>query len=176
MGLKSIIVNFPGWIVRFKRGSSLLGKKVSVYTTVSPGSPLKWSEGKDHLSVFCEVKCQEAGSFRYHFIVESEESETAETVESGHGYFLVMPGLEINGKPLNLDGICCQTYLTKLLGPLNEWKDRLKVSHETGYNMIHLTPIHELGVSNSAYSLSNHHSLIQTLGEGAGFQDIQVRN
>ncbi|KAF1764730.1 hypothetical protein GCK72_004680 [Caenorhabditis remanei] len=162
-----------GWIVRFKRGSSLLGKKVSVYTTVSPGSPLKWSEGKDHLSVFCEVKCQEAGSFRYHFIVESEESETAETVESGHGYFLVMPGLQINGKPLNLDGICCQTYLTKLLGPLNEWKNRLKVAHDTGYNMIHLTPIHELGVSNSAYSLSNHHSLIQTLGDGAGFQDIQ---
>uniref|UniRef100_A0A1I7U7N9 Glycogen debranching enzyme n=1 Tax=Caenorhabditis tropicalis TaxID=1561998 RepID=A0A1I7U7N9_9PELO len=155
-----------GWIVRFKRGASLLGKQVTVETTLSPGTPLKWSEGQDHLSVYCEVKCQEAGSFRYSFHVENSSEE------QGSGYFLVMPGLEINGKPLELDGICCQTYLTKLLGPLPEWKNRLRVAMETGYNMIHLTPIHELGISNSSYSLSDHHGLGKTIGP-YGFQDIQ---
>ncbi|PIC44676.1 hypothetical protein B9Z55_004964 [Caenorhabditis nigoni] len=171
-----------GWIVRFKRGSSLLGKRVTVFTTVCPDRPLEWSEGKDHLSVYCQVRCETAGSFRYHFIVEKEKSPVengisengkSENPESGHGYFLVMPELKINGKPLSLDGICCQTYLTKLLGPISEWKNRLKVAHETGYNMIHLTPIHELGISNSSYSLSNHHSLIQTVGTDTKFENIQ---
>ncbi|KAL6734396.1 hypothetical protein Aduo_004940 [Ancylostoma duodenale] len=51
------------------------------------------------------------------------------------------------------------------IGSLSCWEKRLRVSKESGYNMIHLTPIHELGVSNSSYSLSNHHALIQTIHE-----------
>ncbi|VDM71734.1 unnamed protein product [Strongylus vulgaris] len=31
--------------------------------------------------------------------------------------------------------------------------------------MIHLTPVHELGVSDSCYSISNHHALIKTIHE-----------
>ena len=53
------------------------------------------------------------------------------------------------------DGIACQTYITKLLGPLSEWKTRLQTAVECGYNMIHLTPIQQLGSSRSAYSISN---------------------
>ncbi|EGT54590.1 hypothetical protein CAEBREN_28219 [Caenorhabditis brenneri] len=155
-----------GWVVRFKRGSSLLGKKVAVYTSITPEVPLEWSEGNDHLSVHCQVECQQAGSFRYFFNVE-------ESKEEGSGYFLVMPSLQVNGKALELDGICCQTYLTKLLGPLPEWKNRLRIAHESGYNMIHLTPIQELGVSNSSYSLSDHHGLVKTLGSHYGFEDIR---
>ncbi|CAL2030891.1 unnamed protein product [Caenorhabditis brenneri] len=156
-----------GWVVRFKRGSSLLGKKVAVYTSITPEVPLEWSEGNDHLSVHCQVECQQAGSFRYFFNVE-------ESKEEGSGYFLVMPSLQVNGKALELDGICCQTYLTKLLGPLPEWKNRLRIAHESGYNMIHLTPIQELGVSNSSYSLSDHHGLVKTLGSHYGFEDIRT--
>lgn len=169
--LESVIRKIEkGWIVRFKRGSSLLGKKVKVFTSICPGNSLEWSEGKDHLAVYCQVECKEAGSFRYWFKIEDSE-------ERGSGYFLVMPELKINGKCLPLDGIACQTYLTKLLGPLSEWKERLEVAHQTGYNMIHLTPIHELGISNSSYSLSDHHSLIKTIqsqDQKFGFEDVQA--
>ena len=55
----------------------------------------------------------------------------------------------------SLDGICCITHITKLLGPLTEWEGRLRVSYEAAYNMIHFTPIQQLGSSQSAYSISN---------------------
>ena len=35
----------------------------------------------------------------------------------------------------------CQTVLSKLLGSIDTWKDKLEVGHESGYNMFHFTPI-----------------------------------
>ena len=40
-----------------------------------------------------------------------------------------------------LDSIICQTVLSKLLGPLPTWKDKLEVAYRSGYNMVHFTPI-----------------------------------
>ena len=54
-----------------------------------------------------------------------------------------------------LDSITCLTHISKLLGPLSEWKDRLRVAKEAGYNMVHLTPVQQLGGSNSAYSIKD---------------------
>ncbi|KAK6735058.1 hypothetical protein RB195_018326 [Necator americanus] len=149
-----------GQFVRFHRGSSLLGIDVEIRTTLTGDEPLKWSSGKDHLAMYCQVECSTAGSFKYCFSADGEES--------GSGYFLVMPVLMVSGKHLPLDGVACQTHLTKLLGSLSCWEKRLRVSKESGYNMIHLTPIHELGISNSSYSISNHHALIQTIHEKDG--------
>ncbi|VDO29924.1 unnamed protein product [Heligmosomoides polygyrus] len=146
-----------GEFVRFHRGSSLLGVDVEVRTTLTGDEPLKWTTGTDHLAIYCQVECTRAGSFKYFF--------TADGKTCGSGYFLVMPALMVNGQRLPLDGVACQTHLTKLLGSFSNWEDRLRVSKESGYNMIHLTPIHELGVSNSSYSLSDHHALIQTIHE-----------
>ncbi|KJH49784.1 glycogen debranching enzyme [Dictyocaulus viviparus] len=156
-----------GHFVRFHRGTSLLGEDVQVFTTLTGTKPLTWMAGTDHLATYCQVECTKAGSFKYHF--------NAGEMNCGSGYFLVMPTLMVNGRRLPLDGIACQTHLTKLLGPLSCWEDRLRVSKESGYNMIHLTPIHQLGVSNSSYSISDHHALIQNIkeeGQDVTFDDV----
>lgn len=41
------------------------------------------------------------------------------------------------------------------MGTLDCWKGRLLVSHKCGYNLIHFTPIQELGGSHSAYSIKD---------------------
>lgn len=75
----------------------------------------------------------------------------------------------------SLDGICCITHITKLLGPLTEWEERLRVSHEAAYNMIHFTPIQQLGGSESAYSISDQLALCDRyLPAGYTPQNISV--
>jgi len=57
---------------------------------------------------------------------------------------------------LPMDAIQLQTVLPKLLGTADQWRDRLFVSHRTGYNMVHFTPLQKLNAeSNSSYSISD---------------------
>lgn len=69
-------------------------------------------------------------------------------------YIIVNPELRVP-----LENIRCQTVLSKNLGLLSSWRQRLTMTNEAGYNMVHFTPIQELGSSNSAYSLRNQHKL-----------------
>lgn len=60
---------------------------------------------------------------------------------------------------LSLNSLSICTHLSKLLGPFCEWEDRLRVSKEAGYNVIHLTPIQLLGISNSRFKILNYLNL-----------------
>lgn len=54
--------------------------------------------------------------------------------KSGGGYIVVDPVLRVgeDNHILPLDCISIQTYLSKCLGPLDEWLDRLRVAKEAG--------------------------------------------
>ena len=96
---------------------------------------------------FIEIELTSAGPYRFNYT--KAEGDAME--QEGSGYFLVEPDLGYSP-----EGICCQTYITKLMGPFQEWKKRLRVGKEAGYNMFHFTPMQQLGSSRSAYSISNH--------------------
>jgi len=63
----------------------------------------------------------------------------------------VDPTLTVGESPeiqIPLDAVCCQTVFAKSLGPISEWKQRLQVSHRSGYNFVHFTPIQVLTIVN----------------------------
>ena len=80
--------------------------------------------------------------FRYEFF--KSKSDLSKPI--GCGYFAIVPEWKIaNGtKTLSLNSLSVITYLAKLLGPLREWEERLMVSKECSFNVLHLTPVQKL--------------------------------
>eukprot|EP00092_Neocalanus_flemingeri_P012105 GFUD01013053.1.p1 GENE.GFUD01013053.1~~GFUD01013053.1.p1 ORF type:complete len:1475 (+),score=544.67 GFUD01013053.1:73-4497(+) len=167
------------WVLRFKLGPDCLAENVSIFTNYPPAGceyhrtsyhPLPWHCPSQHdkTSHYAQLTVLLPGSFHFYFTTTS----TLPThTPAGGGHFLVDPELVYP-----LDSIICQTVLSKLLGPLPTWKDKLEVAHRSGYNMVHFTPIQALGASNSAYSLADQHQLNKTFSPAssqATFADVE---
>ncbi|KAL6104713.1 agl [Pungitius sinensis] len=151
-----------GFELQFRLGPTLQGRRVVVHTNYPlEGQPFKrngfrvleWAfptGGDDDSDKFCTLDLKIAGSYQYYF-------GYGDTERSGGGYIVVDPVLHIgaDNRILPLDCITIQTYLSKCLGHLDDWSDRLRVAKESGYNMIHFTPLQTLGESRSCYSLAD---------------------
>ncbi|XP_071444480.1 glycogen debranching enzyme [Hetaerina americana] len=197
-----------GWVLQFRLGASLLGRRVTIYVN-HPASTsqdpkefdrhtyhiLQWktdnhatdatpntsdgvmSSATDGTAIYAEILLSQAGSFHYYFTHDGSKDLSS----NGSGFFLVDPvlrvGVEGQEEQLALDCIQCQTVLSKCLGPFSSWEAKLKVSAESGYNMVHFTPIQKLGGSNSAYSLSDQLGLnpvFSTPEKKVSFDDIEA--
>ncbi|XP_053603151.1 glycogen debranching enzyme isoform X2 [Plodia interpunctella] len=129
----------------------------------------------DDTDLYCELKLARAGSFHYYFVYDNAESPIG---PQGSGWFQVPPTLRTGAADaeLPLDALLCHTVLAKALGPLPRWERVLRVSKEAGYNMIHFTPVQELGASNSSYSIANQLRLnpkFDSDGREATFADVE---
>lgn len=142
---------------------------------------------------YAEISIELSGSFRYYCSLK----ESGYAVEVCSGYFVVDPVMHVpcpiavtgetgfavgrsaaasNGndlKRMELDEICMQTVVTKHLGPVEEWLSRLRTSKETAYNMVHFTPVQQLGASNSAYSIRNQLEIDSRYGSGASWHSVK---
>ncbi|XP_031163660.1 glycogen debranching enzyme-like isoform X1 [Sander lucioperca] len=151
-----------GFELQFRLGPTLQGTEVQVYTNYPAKGhkfdrlkfrPLDWvypNGWEDDCDKYCRLDLMVAGSYQYYFSCGDKE-------KVGGGYIIVDPVLRVgaNDVILPLDCICSQTYLAKCLGPLDKWLDRVRVAKETGYNMIHFTPLQKLGVSGFCYSMAD---------------------
>ena len=148
-----------GWTLRFTVAPPLSAECVHLFTDFPARDQpykrgqlreLQWRfRGKDQRwdpDRFVDLNLDAAGAFRFVFTLGERGTEDPE----GSGYLLVNPDLGYS-----TDSISCQTYVTKLLGQVSEWLPRLEVAYQSGYNMIHFTPIQHLGSSNSSYSIAN---------------------
>ncbi|VUZ41310.1 unnamed protein product [Hymenolepis diminuta] len=172
------------WIIRFRLDETLISKNVRFFTNYPIGAKnfvrtkyyeISIIQAKNTLkkldrfdNYFVLGPLQFSGAFHFVFTVD-DSTFTLDKLNSkslsehgGQGYFVVESKFAV-GHPENLDrfaqwdleGVMLQTYISKNLGPLKEWRDRLRPAYECGYNMIHFTPIQEIGSSGSGYSLKD---------------------
>ncbi|XP_065155607.1 glycogen debranching enzyme isoform X2 [Atheta coriaria] len=148
--------------LQFRLGPNLFGKRGKLFFNYPVGirlfkrdeyQDLEWRlddncKNSDDTAYYAKLKLTLPGGYHYYLEDRSDKSILAS------GYVLVDPELSFGpNEPLPLDCIQCQTVLAKSLGHFNTWPGKLLVAKEAGYNMIHFTPIQELGDSNSSYSL-----------------------
>ncbi|KMQ85599.1 glycogen debranching enzyme, partial [Lasius niger] len=156
-----------GWKVEFRLGASLLGKTLDVFINHPLSSDKKFERHTYYqlqwVDESASIHLILPGSFHY-YVTDQVEGHIKPVAS---GYLLVDPELKIgeHGKKLPLDCIQVQTVLAKCLGPFSTWEDKLLVTRNSGYNMIHFTPIQELGLSKSSYSLKDQMQLNNVFNE-----------
>ncbi|CAF1107823.1 unnamed protein product [Didymodactylos carnosus] len=189
LGPKGLFCCKKSWLIRFILVPKLVPKNVRLYSNHPSSSSLteqpkferntytelEWqypSHGKhDDWNRYVELECNLPGTFHYYFTCDDQKTP------EGDGYFLVEPTLEWpdgKGETLPIDCIACQSVLSKSLGKFDDWEERLVVAKQSGYNMIHFTPIQKLyHVSNSSYAITDHHELNPLFGKGVTHDHIK---
>lgn len=156
-----------GWKVEFRLGASLLGKRLDVFINHPLSNDKKFERHTYYqlqwVDESANIHLTLSGSFHY-YITDQVEGHIKPVAS---GYLLVDPELKIgeDEKKLPLDCIQVQTVLAKCLGSFSTWEDKLLVARNSGYNMIHFTPIQELGHSKSSYSLKDQTKLNPVFNE-----------
>ena len=159
----------PDSQLRFTLSTSLVPYDVQLFcdyhsTNFQRGvyQQLSWSS-KDE-DRFAQIFCTRSGPIHYYFTAKDQK---------GEGYIIVEPRL-FNLPTSDSDEIMCLTFLSKSLGKMEDWQSRLSIAYHTGYNMIHFTPIQQLyKVSNSSYSITNHHQLNPIFGKDKTHDDVK---
>ncbi|PRT53794.1 Glycogen debranching enzyme [Wickerhamiella sorbophila] len=67
--------------------------------------------------------------------------------------FVVATIFTLQDKQVSPNELCVQSVLSKLMGPLPQWPDKLAKIAAKGYNMIHFVPLQQRGESNSPFSI-----------------------
>jgi len=63
------------------------------------------------------------------------------SLRKGNGYVNVDPNLVAGDQDIPLESLQVVSVLAKCLGPFPLWESKLLVAKESGYNMVHFTPI-----------------------------------
>ena len=99
------------------------------------------------------IVVRRAGCWLFRLVIDGESFDAeakAGDITTTQGCLLVPVGpppgpLKLTecavGDAPQIDNVRLQTYLAKCLGQLDRWEDRLRVAFETGYNMVHITPL-----------------------------------
>eukprot|EP00053_Salpingoeca_punica_P015824 m.146643 g.146643 ORF g.146643 m.146643 type:complete len:1557 (-) comp16812_c0_seq2:328-4998(-) len=109
------------------------------------------------------IVVNKSGNFDFRY--ECRLMQNLDPTTSYSGSLLVDPNVVVDGHRVSMRTLCMQTLLTPCLGALEDWESRMRVSSESGYNAIHLSPVQELGASKSAYCL-RHHDRLDPVAQG----------
>ncbi|XP_055679144.1 glycogen debranching enzyme [Lutzomyia longipalpis] len=184
-----------GTILHIVPGPNLLGRHIALYCNYPQNdsngfertkySTLIWhtSSGQkltnaaqpfvevNDLDIYCEIVANKSGTFHFYFSFQESPKK-----REGSLYVQVEPKIKVGPKnaerEIPLDSIRCQTVMAKCLGHLETWEAKLRVTHESGYNLLHFTPIQKLGNSRSGYSLCDQLSVNPDFGPSANFDKV----
>ncbi|KAH9506703.1 hypothetical protein DERF_011421 [Dermatophagoides farinae] len=120
--------------IRFMIGPSLYGRQINLKTNYTDDYTQFNRTKLTEIDIGENLQLKSSGSFHFVYVDKNDKTEPIS---------------------LSINALQCQTVLSKLMGPIDTWKDKLQVSIQCNYNMIHWTPIQTLGGSNSAYSLAD---------------------
>jgi glycogen debranching enzyme len=182
------------WILRLTPNPRIAHKHIRLFCNITPPAsnlPFKrtnfyeypWqlkqpTNNHDDFDRHVDIACHSAGSYHYFFTYGEDASDFE--AKRGGCTFLIDPILtrpvanSTSLQVLELNGLQVQTVLSKLLGPLDQWRARLECAKHSGYNVLHFTPIQELSTeSNSSYSIRDHLKLLATASD-RGRHDINA--